>query len=66
VVSQSSGIADAGTLDPSFAGEQVQVRPFAGEPGTFSACTGRLTLKMQLGVAGLGYFGSLYTVNMVR
>lgn len=66
VVSQSSGIADAGTLDPSFAGEQVQVRAFAGEPGTFSACTGRLTLKMQLGVAGLGYFGALYTVNMVR
>jgi hypothetical protein len=66
VVSQSGGIADAGTLDPSFAGEEVQVRPFAGQPGTFSACTGRLTLKMQLGVAGLGYFGSLYTVNMVR
>lgn len=66
VIAQSSGIADAGTLSGSFAGEEVAVRPYAGQPGTFSACTGRLTLTMQLGVAGLGYFGDLYTVNMVR
>ena len=66
VVAQSSGIADAGTLSGAYAGEEVAVRPFAGQPGTFSACKGTLTLKMQLGVAGLGYFGELYTVNMAR
>ena len=66
VVAQSSGIADAGTLSGQFAGEEVAVRPYAGEPGTFSVCTNTLTLKMQLGVAGLGYFGELYTVNMAR
>ena len=66
MIAQSSGIADAGTLSGSFAGEEVAVRPYAGQPGTFSACTGRLTLNMQLGVAGLGFFGDLYTVNMVR
>ncbi len=66
VIAQSSGIADAETLDPSFAGEEVAVRPFAGQPGTFSVCKNTLTLKMQLGVAGLGYFPSLYTVNMAR
>ena len=66
VIAQSSGIADAGTLDPSFAGEQVAVRPYAGQPGTFSVCTNTLTLKMQLGLAGLGYFQQLYTVNMAR
>ena len=66
VVAQSSGIADAGTLSGAFAGEEVAVRPYAGEPGTFSVCTNTLTLKMQLGVAGLGYFGELYTVNMAR
>lgn len=42
------------------------VRPFAGQPGTFSWCNGTLTLKMQLGVTGLGYFTDLYTVSMVR
>jgi hypothetical protein len=66
VIAQSSGIADAGTLDPSFAGEEVAVRPFAGQPGTFSVCKNTITLKMQLGVAGLGFFSSLYTVNMAR
>jgi len=66
VIAQSSGIADAETLDPSFAGEQVAVRPFAGQPGTFSVCKNTITLKMQLGVAGVGYFSSLYTVNMAR
>lgn len=66
VVPKSSGIANAGTISSSYAGRQVAVRPFAGEEGTFSSCDGTLTLKMQLGVAGLGWFGDLYTVTMVR
>lgn len=63
VVPATSGIADAGTINSAYAGSQVAVRPFAGQPGTFSFCTGTIVLKMQLGVAGLGYFGSLYTVT---
>jgi hypothetical protein len=65
-IAKSAGIADAGTLDPGYAGEQVAVRPFAGNDGTFSSCDGTITLRMQLGVAGLGYFGELYTVTMAR
>lgn len=66
VVPQTSGIGDAGTLNPAYAGQQVAVRPFSGQTGTWSSCYGTLTLKMQLGVTGLGYFGTLYTVNMAR
>jgi hypothetical protein len=65
-VTTTSGIADATTLDPSFAGQQVMVRPFAGSPGTFSFCNGTIVLKMQLGASGTGYFGSLYTVMPKR
>jgi hypothetical protein len=63
---EQSGIGDAGTLDGSFSGMDISVAPFAGEPGTFTWCNQRLTLKMDVGVTGLGYFGILYTVNMER
>lgn len=63
VVPATSGIADAGTLSSTYAGSQVAVRNFSGQPGTFSFCSKTIVLKMQLGVAGLGYFGSLYTVT---
>ncbi|HEX8315651.1 MAG TPA: hypothetical protein VF609_11690 [Flavisolibacter sp.] len=66
VIPKSAGIANAGTISSTYAGRQVAVRPFAGEEGTFSSCDGTLTLKMQLGVAGLGFFNDLYTVTMVR
>jgi hypothetical protein len=66
VISQSSGIADAGTLSGTYAGQQVAVRPFAGQVGTFSACEGTIFLSLQLGVAGLGFFGQHYTVRMER
>lgn len=68
VVPQASGIADAGTLDAAgtYAGMQVQVRPFSGNPGTFSSCDNTITLRMQLGVAGLGWFANLYEVKMAR
>ncbi|HTD94445.1 MAG TPA: hypothetical protein VK644_11550 [Chitinophagaceae bacterium] len=67
VVPQTSGIADAGTINSAYAGLQVAVRAFPGETGTFSACKETFTLKFQLGVAGLGYFTTdLYTVNMAR
>lgn len=67
VVSQAaiSG-SNAGSISSTYAGQTVAVRPFAGQPGTFSACNSTFTLKMQLGVTALGFFGSLYTVNMAR
>jgi hypothetical protein len=58
--------SNAGDLSSTYAGQTVAVRPFAGQPGTFSVCNGTLTLRMQLGVTGVGFFGSLYTVNMAR
>jgi hypothetical protein len=63
---QQSGIGDAGTLDGSFSGMDISVRPYPGETGTFSWCNQRLTLNMDVGVTGLGFFGILYTVNMER
>jgi hypothetical protein len=60
------GGSDGGDLNGAYAGITMQVRPFAGQPGTFSWCDGTLTLNMQLGVTGLGFFGSLYVVNMER
>jgi hypothetical protein len=66
VVPQTSGIADAGTLSSSYAGYEVAVRPFAGQTGTFSACDNSFVLRFQLGVAGVGYFSTLYTVTMER
>jgi hypothetical protein len=63
---QQSGIADAGTITAAYDGEDVSVRPFAGQVGTFSMCDQTITLRMQLGVTGIGWFANLYTVNMAR
>jgi hypothetical protein len=66
VVAKSSGIANGSTISATYAGQQVAVRPYAGNDGTFSSCDGTLTLRMQLGIAGLGWFSPLYTVTMAR
>ena len=63
---EQSGIGDAATFNPPYPGQDVSVRPFAGSNGTFDYCNSKLTLKMQLGVTGLGWFPSLYTVTMQR
>jgi hypothetical protein len=65
-LTQQSGIGNAGTISSTYNGQDITVRPFAGQTGTFSICNQTLTLKMQLGVTGLGFFGTLYTVNMAR
>ena len=65
VVAQDAGIADAGTLGAAYAGEEVAVRP-SSQAGTFSSCEGTLILRMQIGVAGLGYFSDLYQLTMKR
>ena len=63
---EQSGIADGGSIDGSFEGLDVSVRPYAGRVGTFSACKETLTLQMQIGITSLGWFPDLYTVKMVR
>lgn len=42
----------------------ISVRPFAGNPGTFSACNSVFTLRMQLGITGGAFLAPLYTVIM--
>jgi hypothetical protein len=44
----------------------ISVRPFAGNPGTFSACTSVFTLRMQLGFTGGAFRSELYTLIMRR
>ncbi|NDC78425.1 MAG: hypothetical protein EBZ67_11210 [Chitinophagia bacterium] len=63
---QQSGIGNAGTISSTYAGRDISVRPLAGQPGTFSICKQTLNLTMQLGVTGLGFFGTPYYVNMAR
>lgn len=65
VVDKSSGIGDAGTLSSTYAGRQVAVRA-NGRVGTFNACDPSITLNLQLGVAGVGFFGAAYTVVLSR
>ncbi len=66
VTNTAIGGSNSGDLNSTYDGITMQARPFAGQPGTFSACNETFTLKMQLGVTGVGFFGSLYTVNMTR
>lgn len=58
--------SNSGDLNAGYAGIPMQVRPLAGNPGTFSACANTFTLRMQLGVEGVGFFGSLYEVKLAR
>lgn len=66
VVPQSSGIGNAGTLSGAYAGEEVAVREFAGQVGSLNMCEQKIVLKMQIGVAGLGFFSDLYQLTMAR
>lgn len=59
--------SNAGDINATYAGQTIAVRAHpTGGPGTFSTCNNTFTLKMQLGVTGVGYFGSIYTVNLAR
>ena len=65
-VPTQTGIGNAGTLSSTYAGQDISVRAFAGQIGTFSMCDQTFSLKLQVGVTGVGFFGDLYTVNMAR
>ena len=61
--------ADAGDLSSTYAGSPVAVQnpgSLSPTPGSFSVCDFTFNLKMQLGVGGLGFFNSLYTVDLAR
>lgn len=58
--------SNAGDLNAAYAGQTIAVIPLAGNPGTFSACSNTFTLRMNLGVTGLGYFNVLYEVKLKR
>lgn len=64
-IAVSSGVGDASTLNPAYAGNEVAIRPFAGSPGTFSFCSGTIVFKCQFGVAGSinGWFAQLYVLT---
>jgi len=63
---QQAGIGDGGDISASYAGEDVSVRPIAGQVGTFSVCDGTIVLKMNLGITNVGWFSQVYTVTMKR
>ncbi len=62
--------SNAGDINPTYAGQTVAVRvpsaALSATPGFYSYCNETFTLKMQLGVTGVGFFNALYTVNMAR
>jgi hypothetical protein len=59
--------SDAGDINSTYAGILVMVRVHAtGGPTTYSYCNQTLTLRMQLGVSGVGWFAPVYTVTMAR
>ena len=64
-IAPQSGIGDAGTLNSAYSGNDISVRPFVDEIGTFSYCDKTLTLKLQVGITELnGWFPQLYQVFM--
>lgn len=65
-VPTQSGIGDAGTLNTTYTGQDISVRAFTGETGTFSSCDKKFTVVMQLGVTGVGWFTSKYTVIIAK
>ena len=61
---EQSGIGDARSFASGLAGRDISVRQFGTQVGTFSYCDKSLTLKLQLGVTGLGWYPDLYQVFM--
>ena len=64
---QQEGIGDGGTISTTYSGDDISVRPDrTGVVGTFSICNQTITLRMENGITGLGFFNIRYTVNMAR
>ncbi len=58
--------SNAGDLSSGYAGQTIAVRPLADNGGVFDPCSNTFTLRMQLGVTNVGYFGNLYEVKLSR
>jgi hypothetical protein len=70
LVTQSAGGNAGDSFGATYNGIPYGVRPVpvasGGQVGTFSYCSQTIILKMQVGVFGVGYSGSLYTLTMNR
>jgi hypothetical protein len=66
LVAQNAG-GNAGDLfGAMYNGTPYAVTFFPTQTGTFDFCAQKLTLRMRIGVFGVGYSASLYQVNMAR
>lgn len=68
LVTQNAGGNAGNAFGGAYDGIPYGIRPVPGGTtvGTFSICTQTLILRMQIGIFGVGYSSSLYTVNMAR
>jgi len=66
-LNEQTGFGDAGgVFGGSYSGMDLAVRAIPTNPGTFSSCGQKFTLRMQLGIAGVGWSSSLYEVILER
>jgi hypothetical protein len=63
---QNAGGNASGLFGAAYNNMPYGLRPIAGTPGTFSYCNQRIQIIANIGVFGVGYSGSVYTVNMAR
>ncbi|HEU4469798.1 MAG TPA: hypothetical protein VFR58_01825 [Flavisolibacter sp.] len=70
LAAQVAGGNSGDSFGATYNGIPYAVRPVPASAGslvgTFSACNGTITLRMQIGVSGVGFSGDIYTVNMAR
>ena len=70
LLTQNVGGNSANTFGATYAGMPYGIQPVptasGGQVGTFSVCNQTITLRMQVGIFGVGYSANLYTVTMVR
>jgi hypothetical protein len=67
LVAQAAGGNAGNTFGAGYNGQPYAIRPASsGAVGTFSFCNQTIQIKANIGIWGVGYSGSLYTVNMAR
>ena len=70
LVTQNAGGNAGGSFGATYNGQPYGVRPVSaaagGAIGTFEYCSQKITLKMQVGIFGVGYAADIYTLTMQR
>ena len=67
LVAQNAGGNAANTFGPSYNGMPYAIRPASsGAIGTFSYCNQTIQIKANIGIWGVGYSSTLYTVNLAK